>query len=85
MGKQVFIPLTDEILYEHPELIDGPVVPYMTGRPCHHWLHVELNPAEGPSRSRKANILKFPQWLAAFGLPALDKASRGKAPSLLSP
>ncbi|MDC0948557.1 hypothetical protein OAS86_04350 [Gammaproteobacteria bacterium] len=23
-----FIPLTDDMLYEHPELIAGPVVPY---------------------------------------------------------
>lgn len=28
MGRQVFIPLSDELLYDHPEWIPGPVVPY---------------------------------------------------------
>ena len=28
MGRTVFIPLTDDILYEHPERILGPVVPF---------------------------------------------------------
>ena len=28
MGKTVFIPLTDDLLYEHPEWILGPVVPF---------------------------------------------------------
>ena len=85
MGKQVFVPLTDELLYEHPELIRGPVVPYMTGRLCHHWLAVEINPSETGATRRTGKVLRFPQWLAAFGLPTLNKPSRGKAPSLLSP
>ena len=28
MGKTVFIPLTDDLLYEHPERILGPVIPF---------------------------------------------------------
>jgi hypothetical protein len=28
MGKTVFVPLTDEFLYEHPEQILGPVIPF---------------------------------------------------------
>ena len=28
MGKTVFIPLTDDLLYEHPERIFGPVIPF---------------------------------------------------------
>ncbi len=44
MTHLVFIPLTDELLYDHPELISGPVVPYVAGTPCYHWLSVELNP-----------------------------------------
>ena len=28
MGKTVFIPLTDELLFEHPERILGPVIPF---------------------------------------------------------
>ena len=46
MGKQIFIPLTDDILYDHPELIRGPVLPYTTEKPCYHWLSVEINPPE---------------------------------------
>ena len=37
MAKQVFVPITDELLYEHPELITGPIIPYKTSRPCHRW------------------------------------------------
>ena len=87
MGKKVFIPLTDEILYDHPELIDGPLLPYAAGRPCYHWLAVELNPMDAVPRGDAARMTRktFPQWLAAFKPSALDKASRGEAPSLLSP
>ena len=28
MGKTVFVPLTDDLLYEHPERILGPVIPF---------------------------------------------------------
>ena len=28
MGKTVFVPLTDDLLYEHPERIVGPVIPF---------------------------------------------------------
>ena len=28
MPKTVFVPLTDELLYEHPERILGPVIPF---------------------------------------------------------
>ncbi len=37
MAKLVFVPLTDELLYEHPELIAGPIIPYKPSRPCHRW------------------------------------------------
>ena len=69
MGKVVFVPLTDEILYEHPELINGPVVPYAAGQPCHHWLSVELNPTdEAPKPAPRAvrnRVPAYRQWLAA--------------------
>jgi len=38
------VPITDELLYEHPERISGPLLPYHVDRRCHHWLAVELNP-----------------------------------------
>ena len=46
MSGKVFVPLTDEILYEHPELISGGLVPYVPGRACYHWLSVEINPRD---------------------------------------
>ena len=79
MGKKVFVPLTDEILYDHPELINGPVLPYTAGQACYHWLSVELNPEEGPVRS--ANIAPkrstiFPQWVSNLRLPTLESLAR---------
>lgn len=44
MSQQVFIAVTDEMLFNHPEQIEGPLVPYYTGMDCHHWLSIELNP-----------------------------------------
>ncbi len=88
MGKQVFIPLTDDILYDHPELISGPVLPYTTGRPCYHWLSVELNPIDDVpfQSSRNANqnsnegarnrIPQYRQWLATLRLPSLHSLAR---------
>ena len=28
MGKTIFVPLTDDFLYDHPERVLGPVVPF---------------------------------------------------------
>lgn len=42
-GK-VFIPLTDEMLYEHPERITAPLQPFTHAHPCFHWAKVEINP-----------------------------------------
>ena len=79
MGKQVFVPLTDEILYDHPELIKGPVLPYKAGQLCYHWLSVELNPEDvlPPVTQRvpkKPSLL--PQWLSAIRLPTLESLAR---------
>ena len=38
MSINIFIPLTDEILYGHPELLSQGLVPYRTELPCLHWL-----------------------------------------------
>lgn len=54
MTHQLFVALTDDMLYEHPENIDGPLIPYQSGMDCHHWLTIELNPvAEPPIQRRK--------------------------------
>lgn len=46
MPKQIFIPLSDELLFERPELIKGPLVAYTPGMMLGQWLDVELNPDE---------------------------------------
>lgn len=92
MGKQVFVPLTDDILYDHPELISGPVLPYTTGRPCYHWLSVELNPkddvpfrasrgaaqnaAQNAAKGARNRIPQYRQWLATLRLPSLQSLAR---------
>ena len=54
MGKMVFVPLTDEILYEHPELIRNRLIPYQVGVPSYHWLkeaNVEIEYPDGRRES----------------------------------
>lgn len=46
MNHHVFVPVTDDIIYEHPEKIEGPLVPYSAGMECQNWLSIELNPDE---------------------------------------
>ncbi len=38
MKHKVFIPVTDEMLYEYPELITAPLRPYQSDHPCFHWM-----------------------------------------------
>ncbi len=48
MSQKVFIPVTDEILYEHPELITSPLCPYQADNPCFHWMAtIELTDETG--------------------------------------
>ena len=46
MNHQVFVPVTDDMIYNHPEKIEGPLVPYEAGMECHEWLSIELNPED---------------------------------------
>lgn len=46
MSTQVFVPITDDIIYNHPEQIEGPLVPYFAGMECQNWLTIEINPDE---------------------------------------
>jgi hypothetical protein len=50
MGKMIFIPLTDKILYEQPDLVRNRLVPYKVGVSCYHWLkeaNAEIEYADG--------------------------------------
>jgi len=45
-ASQIFVAVTDELLYDRPENIESPLVPYSTDVVCHHWLDIEINPEE---------------------------------------
>lgn len=49
MNQQLFIPVTDDIIYNHPERIEGPLIPYYAGMECQNWLTIEINPDEPAS------------------------------------
>ena len=50
MSQKVFIPVTDEMLYERPELITAPLRPYRIDEPCFHWLAVEIEEVDAAAR-----------------------------------
>ncbi len=56
MNQQYFVPVSDDLIYNHPEQIEGPLVPYVAGMECHEWLSIELNPEEEfPVERKKAS------------------------------
>ncbi len=42
MGQQLFVPLTDDLMYDTPEMITSGLTPYNVDAPCYHW-QVELD------------------------------------------
>jgi len=58
MNQQIFVPVTDELIYNRPEEIEGPLVPYFAGMECQHWLSIEINPDE--SKDLKAGTSNKP-------------------------
>lgn len=54
MNHQVFVPVTDEIIYNHPEQIEGALIPYSAGMECQTWLSIEINPEEGDQEDAEA-------------------------------
>ena len=50
MSQKVFIPVTDEILYERPDLITAPLRPYRVDEPCFRWLAVEIEEVDEAAR-----------------------------------
>jgi len=56
MNNQVFVPVTDELIYNHPEQIEGPLIPYSAGMECSQWLAIEINPDE--ERPAKVKVAK---------------------------
>lgn len=56
MNQQIFIPVTDDIIYNHPEQIEGPLIPYSAGMECQNWLTIEINPDETSLMQNNAQI-----------------------------
>jgi len=56
MNQQYFVPVSDDIIYNHPERIEGPLVPYVAGMECHEWLSIEINPDESKDVTSAAEI-----------------------------
>jgi len=54
MNQQYFVPVSDDIIYNHPEQIEGPLVPYVAGMECHEWLSIEINPDESKDMTKVA-------------------------------
>lgn len=46
-----FVPLTDELIFDHPELLLGPCVPFSLDYDCYH----QLNGSEHGKPSHKEN------------------------------
>lgn len=59
MNNQVFVPVTDDIIYNHPECIQGPLVPYAAGMECHEWLSIEINPDEPETETTEPTSIGF--------------------------
>jgi len=55
MNQQYFVPVSDDIIYNHPEQIEGPLVPYVAGMECHEWLSIEINPDESKDMTKIAS------------------------------
>jgi len=71
MGYKVFIPVSDELVFDRPELISAPLRPYNEDLACYHWMDIRLNPdddriAESFSqRIQRTRDTKYPQSVAA--------------------
>ncbi len=63
MSHKLFIPLTDELMYEKPELVGVELAALETDEPAVQW-RVELNPADAPNSGepqRTAKVIPFPK------------------------
>jgi len=46
MLRAVFIPLTDALIAEHPEMLDGQIIPYNPDLPCYRELAAQETAAD---------------------------------------
>jgi len=71
MGNKLFIPVTDELLFDRPELISAPLRPYTEDMACYHWLEISINPeddrkiAETYNKHKISDERIYPEAVAA--------------------
>ena len=71
MGHKVFIPVSDELVFDRPELISAPLRPYTESMACYHWMDIRLNPdddkkiAESFNQGMNHGQQLFPHRVAA--------------------
>ena len=58
MSHKVFIPVTDEMLYDYPELITAPLRPYQIDNPCYHWM-ATVESSEQDEQGQNGNVRHF--------------------------
>lgn len=69
MGQKVFIPVTDELLFDRPELISAPLRPYSSDMACYHWMDIRINPDDDANIAETYNRLKIKKQNPEFELP----------------
>lgn len=71
MGSKVFIPVTDEMLYEHPEWITAPLCPYQVDNPSLHWMAVIDSLSRSPDSEKQTRLgeSSYQSWLKSQSKP----------------
>jgi hypothetical protein len=72
MKHKVFIPVTDEMLYEYPELITAPLRPYQIDNPCFHWMAT----IESPEADKNTAIKPLKRYDHRMRLDAKSSAEQ---------
>lgn len=71
MSIKLFIPVTDEMLYEHPEQITAPLCPYQVDNATLHWMAViepESRKLDCKDRAR-LDQRSYRSWLKSWNKP----------------
>lgn len=69
VAQKLFVPLTDDLMYDTPEMITSGLRPYRVDTPCYHWdVTIELAHQaahQDQTQALRPNVIPFPQELAA--------------------
>ena len=69
MGHKVFIPVTDELLFDRPDLISAPLRPFKEDMACYHWMDIRLNPEDDAKIAEAYNRLTGQKRNSGLELP----------------